>query len=149
MNNLTLLLVITVVLIFIYVRTPAPKEESFIDIVEKRVPRENVASPIIIDAIPLNEPAEQIEATDPPIRAIMNADKPPIALTFDASVARNALMRSRDKRVFDAIANRTTEYYRPFYEEELNRNEYRDWWDDVSYPINEESNFEDFQYHPK
>ncbi len=137
------LLVIIIIAIVYYSRAtakpnPTPPDEGLTDIVDKVVPvpmaKRTVGGSVIIDAIPLHKETEREEATFEPV---YTDEKQPISLTFDASVARAALMRSRDKRVFDAIANRTTDYYRPFFEVELDRNETRDWWDDVAYPIND------------
>lgn len=123
-------------------------EPSFGDLTHKEIPRTQTAvnggSPesVIIDSIPITHAVQPEEAEDASMAAVYSDEKPPISLTFDAAVARNALMRSRDKRVFDAIANRTTDYYRPFYEEELSRCDNRDWWDDVAYPINDSGEYQ-------
>ncbi|MCK9603318.1 MAG: hypothetical protein M0R66_03050 [Candidatus Omnitrophica bacterium] len=135
--------VIIIIIIFVYLRH-APRAEPFaLDLVQKVVPREQARAAfpnsVIIDSIPMQYdiPRDEREPDAPQQTAPIHLDeKPPITLTFDAAVARNALARSRDKRVFDAIANRTTDYYRPFYEEELAQCEGRDWWDDVAYPMN-------------
>lgn len=136
-------LVIVIILIWLYRRGPQPQTESVVNLIYKRVPKEQVATcdAVTIDAIPLSEPSEQYFAEDPPVKPIYSDEKPAIALTFDASVARNALLRSRDKRVFDAIANRTANYWRPFFEEELRQCEQRDWWDDVAYPMNDSGEY--------
>lgn len=107
------------------------------DVVQKIIPREEQRDAVIIDSIPMSHTVQPEAAEDPSTRIVYSDEKAPVTLTFDAAVARNALMRSRDKRVFDAIANRTTDYYRPFYEEELSRCDNRDWWDDVAYPMND------------
>lgn len=57
-----------------------------------------------------------------------------IALTYDAAMARYILKRSRDKQMYDAIAARTSDYYRPFFEDELKRGDETAWWNDVAYP---------------
>lgn len=95
----------------------------------------------IIEAIPLQFDDAQREVGDPPTRPTYITEAAPVTLTFDAANARAACQRSRDKRVFDAIATRTVEYYRPFYEEELQRCEMRDWWDDVAYPMNDSGEY--------
>lgn len=121
----------------------APAAESVVNLVYKQVPPSQVATcdAIKIDAIPMNEQNEPYFAEDSTVKPVYADQKPHVALTFDASVARNALMRSRDKRVFDAIANRTANYWRPFFEEEIRQCEYRDWWDDVAYPMNDSGEY--------
>jgi len=137
----TILIAFIVMLVIMIIAFSQRPREGFIDLVEKQIPidsaKRSIGKSVIIDAIPLVQETPQIEVDDVPIAPVYVEEKPQVILTFDASVARNALMRSRDKRVFDAIANRTSDYYRPFYEEELQRNEYKDWWDDVSYTMND------------
>ena len=134
-------IVIIIVLMWLLWRPRAlePHDENLVNIVEKYVPSNQTTSrdAVVIDSIPFQEPAQQNEAEDAPVVAVNSDEKPHIALTFDAAVARYALMRSRDKRMYDAIANRTTDYYRPFFEEEIHQCDNRDWWDDVAYPMND------------
>lgn len=137
------LLIVVVIVMMVNLRGHT-REGFIVDLATKVKPRadaEKEKDKIVIDSIPLSHETPQIEIDDQPRAPVYADEKPHISLTFDASVARNALLRSRDKRVFDAIANRTTEYYRPFYEEELMRCEYRDWWDDVSYPMNDSGEY--------
>jgi hypothetical protein len=159
---LAALIVAVIICIFMYTRGNSVRE-PFVDIVSKVIERphddvitlrpntvgvdevhERSALPcdsVVIDSIPLVEEVPQVNAADAPIAVIPTDEKPHISLTFDAAVARNALMRSRDKRVYDAVANRTSDYFRPFFEEELKRNDVRDWWDDVAYPMNDSGEY--------
>lgn len=143
-------LTIIIILMWFYWRehgTILPTQQSptepVMNLVYKYVPREQAATQdaITIDAIPMEEKVEPEFAEDVDVRVIQADQKPPVSLTFDASVARNAIMRSRDKRVFDAIANRTADYWKPIFEEEIRQCEYRDWWDDVAYPINDSGEY--------
>ena len=136
--NYTLALAVAI-LIVLFVLWRKGAREDLVDLVEKQIPRplKDPKDSVIIESIPLQRDTPQIEIDDAPTAPVYSDEKPPITLTFDAAVARNALMRSRDKRVYDAIANRTTDYWRPFFEEELRQCEYRDWWDDVAYPMND------------
>lgn len=157
--TLAITLVIVIVLIWIVYNnrmTPqaSPSDsrsesEPLINIVYKQAPQNQAATydAVKIDAIPLHEQIEPYYAEDPedpedPVsRPIYTSEKPHISLTFDAAIARRALMSSRDKRMYDAIANRTTDYWRPFFEEEIQQCESRDWWDDVAYPMNDSGEF--------
>lgn len=91
----------------------------------------------VIPSIPLSESVAPIEAEDPGVRAISSDGADPVALTFDAKVARYGLGHARDKRVLSAIASRTAAYWKPIFQEELERNDNLEWWDDISYPIND------------
>ena len=151
--TLAITLVIVIVLIWIVYNnrmTPQAspsdsrsKSEPLINIVYKQAPQNQAATcdAVKIDAIPLHEQIEPYYADDPVSRPIYTSEKPHISLTFDAAIARRALMSSRDKRMYDAIANRTTDYWRPFFEEEIQQCESRDWWDDVAYPMNDSGEF--------
>lgn len=158
--TLAITLVIVIVLIWIvYNNRMTPQStsdsESLINIVYKQAPQNQAATcdAVKIDAIPLREQVgpqsgpvqpewvEPYYAEDPTSRPVYTDEKPHISLTFDAAVARRALMSSRDKRMYDAIANRTTDYWRPFFEEEIRQCESRDWWDDVAYPMNDSGEF--------
>lgn len=96
-----------------------------------------VAQTTIIPSIPLSESAAPIEIGDPTIRAVPADGADPVVLTFDAQVARYGIAHARDKRVYDAIAQRTARYWEPIFKEELDRNDTREWWDDIAYPIND------------
>lgn len=127
-----LVIVVAIIILIIY----------FTRRIEPFVARTNPSDEsIAIEAVPLQYDVPQVEVDDVSARPTQITEVAPVTLTFDAANARAACKRSRDKRVFDAIANRTVEYYRPFYEEEMQRCEMRDWWDDVSYPINDSGEY--------
>jgi hypothetical protein len=125
-----IVVIIAIIAILIIVWFARPKPETFLVA--------PTAQPTIIPSIPLSETAPvPTEIGDPTVRAVPADGADPVVVTLDAQIARYGIAHARDKRVFDAIAKRTARYWEPIFKEELDRNDTREWWDDIAYPIND------------
>jgi hypothetical protein len=69
----------------------------------------------------------------PEVKPVIAASCSERDLTMDGANAFMAQKRSRDKKVMDGVASKTSAYYRQHYAEELDEEEAKPWWGQSSW----------------